>query len=271
MQFIRGPDRAPICFADFGPPDGYPVLFLHQSPGCRLSMRWSELVASLGGRLVSYDRPGCGRSPRARGRSVIDCVPDVEAVADALGLAEFAVVGYSGGAPYALAIGAKLGSRVSRIACYGPIAPRVEIGLAEWTRDQGPEMGDFVEALQTGEEAVTPLLAAEDVELRETAAPDDPAGAAILEATRDGVGGWVDDELACFGPWGFDVRDVTSPTWIWSNPNDTVTPPSHAAWLADAMPNAFLVLSTNALGHVAVANPDAARTGLYTWLVTGRR
>jgi pimeloyl-ACP methyl ester carboxylesterase len=130
-QFIRRPDKAPICFADFGPPHGYPVMFLHQSPGCRLSMRWSDLVASLGGRLVSYDRPGCGQSPRARGRSVIDCLPDVEAVADALGLAEFAVVGYSGGAPHALAVGARLGSRVSRIACYGPIAPRVEIGLAE--------------------------------------------------------------------------------------------------------------------------------------------
>ena len=113
MQVIRSPGGATICFADFGPGDGYPVLFMHQSPGCRLSMRWPDRVAALGGRLISYDRPGCGQSPRRRGRSVVDCVPDVEAVVDTLGLEEFAVVGYSGGAPHALAVGASLAGQVS--------------------------------------------------------------------------------------------------------------------------------------------------------------
>jgi hypothetical protein len=35
-QVIRSPAGASICLADFGPDDRYPVLFLHQSPGCRL-------------------------------------------------------------------------------------------------------------------------------------------------------------------------------------------------------------------------------------------
>jgi pimeloyl-ACP methyl ester carboxylesterase len=269
MQFSRSADGSPICFADFGPADGYPVLFLHQSPGCRLSMRFPDRVAALGGRLVSYDRPGCGRSPRRRGRSAVDCVPDVEAVVDALDLPEFAVVGYSGGAPHALAVGARLASRVSRVACYGAIAPADELGLAEWTREHGSDMREFVAALQAGEEALVPLLAQEDAEARAAASPDDPIGAIILEATRDGIGGWVDDELACFRAWGFDVRDVVAATWIWSNPNDTVTPPNHAAWLAQRIPNAFLVTSTNALGHVPVDDPEAARTELYSWLVGG--
>jgi pimeloyl-ACP methyl ester carboxylesterase len=269
MQFIRPAEGSPVCFADFGPGDGYPVLFLHQSPGCRLSMRFPDRVAALGGRLISYDRPGCGRSPRRRGRSAVDCVPDVEAVVDALALAEFAVVGYSGGAPHALAVGARLAGRVSRVACYGAIAPAEELGLAEWTKEHGADMHEFVAALQAGEDALAPLLAEEDAEARAAASPDDPIGAIILEATRDGIGGWVDDELACFGPWGFDVRDVVAPTWIWSNPSDTVTPPNHAAWLAQAIPKAFLVTSPNALGHVAVEDPEAARTELYSWLITG--
>jgi pimeloyl-ACP methyl ester carboxylesterase len=192
-------------------------------------------------------------------------------VADALKLSQFAVVGYSGGAPHALAVAARLRDRVSRIACYGPIAPCAELGLAEWTKDHGEDMREFVAALQVGEERLAPMLAEEDAAMRAGASPDDPAGAAILEATRGGVGGWVDDELACFGPWGFDVHDVVAPTWIWSNPNDTVTPPNHAEWLARMIPNAFLVSSPNALGHVAVADPDAARIELYTWLISGRR
>jgi pimeloyl-ACP methyl ester carboxylesterase len=198
---------------------------------------------------------------------VVDCVPDVEAVVDALGLAEFAVVGYSGGAPHALAVGARLASRASRVACYGAIAPLDQLGLAEWSKDHGDDMSDFVAALLAGEEALAPMLAQEDSQMRAAASLDDPVGAIILESTLNGVGGWVDDELACAGRWGFDVRDVVAPTWIWSNPNDTVTPPSHASWLAKTIPNGFLVTSPNALGHVAVEDPEAARTELYSWLI----
>jgi pimeloyl-ACP methyl ester carboxylesterase len=230
-------------------------------------MRWQDRVAALGGRLISYDRPGCGQSPRRRGRSVVDCVPDVEAVVDALGLAEFAVVGYSGGAPHALAVAARLADRVSRVACYGAIAPLDQLGLAEWSKDHGADMSEFVAALVAGDEALTLLLTQEDAEMRAAASPDDPVGAILLESTRNGAGGWVDDELACAGPWGFDAGDVVAPTWIWSNPNDTVTPPNHAAWLASRIPNAFLVASPNALGHAAVKDPDAARTELYSWLI----
>ena len=264
---VRSSSGSVICAADFGPADGYPVLFLHQSPGCRLSMGRPDQVAALGGRLISYDRPGCGQSPRKPGRPVVDCVPDVQAVADALGLAEFAVVGYSGGAPHALAVGARLANRRSRIACYGAIAPLEHLGLAEWTRDQNPDIGEFVDAVVAGEAALTPLLAQEDAEMRAAASPDDPAGAITLEQTRNGVGGWVDDELAWARPWGFDVREITAPTWIWSNPNDTVTPPNQASWLARMIPNGFLVTSPNALGHVAVDDPSAARTELYSWLI----
>lgn len=256
-----------MCFANFGPPSGYPVLFMHQSPGCRLSMRWPDRVAALGGRLISYDRPGCGQSPRRPGRSIVDCVPDVEAVVDALGLEEFAVVGYSGGAPHALAVGARLAGRISRVACYGAIAPLLELGLAEWSKGQDGDMHDFVAAVIAGEEALMPMLAREDAEARAAASPADPVGAIVLESTRNGPGGWIDDELAWARPWGFDVQDVVAPTWIWSNPNDTVTPPIQATWLAQSIPNAFLVSSPNALGHAPVDDPDAARTELYAWLI----
>ena len=235
-QFTHGAGRSAICFADFGPADGYPVLFLHQSPGCRLSMRWFDFVASLGGRLHLVRPTGvwpvAENSRSVRGRL---CAGRRRGGRCACA---HRVCGrrYSGGAPHALAVGAKLGDRVSRVACYGPIAPSEKLGLAEWTKDQGEDMHAFVAALQAGEATLTPLLGSEDAAMRSSASADEPAGAAILEATRDGVGGWVDDELACFRPWGFDVREVVRPTWIWSNPNDTVTPPNHAAWLAAAIP-----------------------------------
>jgi pimeloyl-ACP methyl ester carboxylesterase len=132
-------DGRSLCLADWGSSDGYPVLSLHGSPGCRLSVRGTEQVIALGGRLITYDRPGNGRSDRKRGRAAVDCVSDIAAVADALELKEFAVAGGSSGSPHALAVAARLASRVSRVACFGAIAPLEALGWDEWSKDQDDE------------------------------------------------------------------------------------------------------------------------------------
>src|SRR3982074_3644650 len=63
-------------------------------------------------RWVSYDRPGYGGSTRHPGRNVAAAAADVSAIADALGIDQFAVMGASGGGPHALACGALLPQRV---------------------------------------------------------------------------------------------------------------------------------------------------------------
>jgi pimeloyl-ACP methyl ester carboxylesterase len=265
---IRTADGRDLCYADWGADDGFPILFLHGSPGCRLSVRSPEQVAQLGGRLITYDRPGNGRSDRLSGRTVIDCVSDVELIADALGLDEFVVVGYSAGSPHALAVGARLQKRALRIACYGAIAPLSELGLSAWSAFQDEETRDYVAVCLSGEEAMAERFGDMDAEYRAEASEDDPIGIAVLESTRDGVWGWVDDELATLAlGWGFSVGEVAVPTAIFSNPADTVTPPNHAEWLANAIPSSSLITSRNALGHVAVDDPSTARGDIYTWLL----
>jgi pimeloyl-ACP methyl ester carboxylesterase len=268
-QTLRTADGRSLCFADWGNADGYPVFSLHGSPGCRLSVRGVELVTALGGRLVTYDRPGNGQSDRQRGRAAVDCVSDVEAVADALGLEEFAVGGGSSGSPHALAVGARLAGRVSRVACFGAIAPLMELGWDEWSKDQDDETRTELTICRESEQGAAARFAKMDAEMRASVSPDDPEGAMILEQTRNGVWGWVDDEIVNVTAWGFDPAEVSAPTAIWSHPDDTVTPPNHAEWLATAIPSAFLVSSPNALGHVAIDDPVAARTELYAWLISG--
>jgi pimeloyl-ACP methyl ester carboxylesterase len=269
-QTVRARDGRTLCFADWGEEAGYPVLFLHGIPGCRLSVRTgtAELVASLGGRLITYDRPGCGRSDRLPGRTIVDCTSDVAMIADALGLDEFAVVGLSCGVPHALAVAAVLGARVSRVGCYAPIAPFHELGAEEWSRGQDEESREYIAACLEGEERAVPLFAAIEEEARAGASPDDPASASVFEQSRNGVLGLVDDECAHLEPWGFDVADVRAPTAIWYDPNDTVTPPQQAEWLVRTIPNAFLKPS-DALGHGSTGDPTKDRTALYTWLIHG--
>ena len=59
-------------------------------------------------RWISYDRPGYLASTSRPGRDVASAAADSASVADALGVAEFAVMGHSGGGPHALACAALL-------------------------------------------------------------------------------------------------------------------------------------------------------------------
>src|SRR5437870_8225142 len=80
-----------------------PVVWHHGTPN--LGAPPEPLFAAadrLGLRWVSFDRPGYGGSTVAPGRTVSSVAGDVAAAADALGIDEFAVMGYSGGGTYAL-------------------------------------------------------------------------------------------------------------------------------------------------------------------------
>ena len=76
------PDGRTVAFAVWGDPDGFPVLALHGTPGCRLN-RWSDedLYRRLGVCLVTHDRAGYGRSDRRHGRRVADEADDVVVLA----------------------------------------------------------------------------------------------------------------------------------------------------------------------------------------------
>src|SRR5580765_6994183 len=107
LRTFETPDGRTVAFAVWGDPDGFPIMALHGTPGCRLQ-RWPDekLYQGLGVCLVTHDRAGYGRSSRRRGRRVADAVDDVIAIADELGFDRFAVTGGSGGGPHVLACAA---------------------------------------------------------------------------------------------------------------------------------------------------------------------
>lgn len=81
---------------DTAPVDGerVPVMWHHGTPG--LGSPPEPLFAAadrLGLRWVSFDRPGCGGSDVAPGRTIASVTYDAAAVADALGIGRFAVAG----------------------------------------------------------------------------------------------------------------------------------------------------------------------------------
>jgi pimeloyl-ACP methyl ester carboxylesterase len=243
---------------------------MHGTPGCRLldarraSLGFESLLVELGVRLISYDRPGYGRSDRLPGRTVAMTADDVAAIADRLEVDEFAVVGSSSGSAHALGVAALLPRRVLRVAVVAPMAPYDQLGAEEWSRDQLQGVRDYVQACLEGEDRAAEVISAENADILQ-AAEGDQDQADVIEQTRNGIWGWIDDELAVLSPWGFDCRTVNAPTAIWYDPDEKVLPAQHARWLADAISEATVV-TTKALGHGSQGDPVADWRQLYTWL-----
>jgi pimeloyl-ACP methyl ester carboxylesterase len=82
-----------------------------------------ESYERVGARVITYDRPGYGRSARLPGRPVVQAAADVITIAETLGFSEFAIGGVSGGGPHALAVAALHGARVARCATVVGLGP----------------------------------------------------------------------------------------------------------------------------------------------------
>jgi pimeloyl-ACP methyl ester carboxylesterase len=291
LRTIRTPDGRQLAYAEWGDPDGVPAISIHGTPGCRLGRHPNqELVRNAGLRLITFDRAGYGRSDRNPGRRVVDVVPDVRALADALGFETFALCGGSGGGPHTLAVAALMPERISRAACIVGIAPYDALGWDEWTRGMDPlNVKEFGWAVEGEERLVKELTReADDMCRRVEKDPSTVLGDYVLpEADRkilarhdiaqiiresteeqfaNGVWGWVDDDLAFTRPWGFDPSTVTLPIAIWWGAEDVLVPPQHGEWLAQTLPHAVVRVMTGA-GHQA--DPDHDFALLSAWMRDG--
>ena len=117
QQFIDPPDGRNLSYAEFGQPDGYPVLYCHAIPSSRLEPLFlgDELISQFGLRVICPDRPGMGDSDFQSNRVFSDWPKDVASLMEALGLERFSVLSIFGGGGYAADCAAKFPERLSKV------------------------------------------------------------------------------------------------------------------------------------------------------------
>src|SRR5215213_7798590 len=217
----------------------------------------------LGIRWVSYDRPAYGGSTPRPDRDVASAAGDASAVADALGIDRFALMGHSGGGSHALACAALLRERVLGVVVVAGMAPFDAEGL-EWFEGFGPAGVAELRAAAAGRAALEKHLAEFDDEPEFT--PEDEAALAgewswfievLGRALAGGMGGFIDDDLAGVGAWGFDPADVAAPALFVHGGWDRVVPAAHGGWLARRCPSAELWLYPQD-GHISILDSGAA-------------
>jgi pimeloyl-ACP methyl ester carboxylesterase len=270
---IHSSDGRMLAVYEAGDPRGRPVLAIYGTPSSGLVyQRHADDARTRGIRFLTYDRPGYGGSDARPGRTVADCVDDVTALADSLGVERLAVWGVSGGGPHALACAALLPDRVSAAASLAAVAPWGAEGL-DWLDGMGEEnVREFGLALD-GREALEPYLREEAAALA-NAGPDDlltvwetlltPVDAAVAtadfavyllenanRAMAGGVAGWLDDDLAFTLPWGFDIETIRVPLLLWHGDQDRFVPLAHGRWLAERIPGVEARLTAGE-GHLTL-------------------
>jgi pimeloyl-ACP methyl ester carboxylesterase len=272
---VHLPDGRTLRVLEDGELHGKPIFYLHGTPGSRLlEDRQVEEARRMGIRLIGYDRPGYGGSTPKRGRTVADGARDVAAIADALGVDRFAVMGHSGGGPHSLACAAILPQRVVAASSLASPAPYPAEGI-----DYFAGMGELnVEdiKLMMRDEAAWEAKSAEDNAMMMKANPDEvkaylasllsDADRAALdeelagfllrqmrEGLKGGGAGSRDDSLAGFRPWGFEVSGISVPLQLWHGKQDRFVPFSHGEWLAAHAPRAEAHLDPNG-GHLTLVN-----------------
>lgn len=226
-------------------------------------------AARNGLRWVSYDRPAYGGSSPNPGRDIASAAADVVAIADALGIARFAVVGHSGGGPHALACGALLPERVVAVVSISAPAPFDAEGLdwfAGWSRSGVAEQ----RAALAGRTALEAYLPTAEFDPETFTQGDQSAlegawswlAGVAGQAMEEGDEGMVEDLLAGAQAWGFAPTDIAVPVLILHGDKDRMVPSAHGEWLAAHCPTAKLRLVPDA-GHITVL--DSAPAAL-TWL-----
>ena len=261
VEVVRLGDGRAVGLAAHGDPNGRPVFLLHGTPSSRLGFDVvAEPARARGVRVLCPDRPGIGRSdPAPTSGRVGDYAAELAALADALEIDSFAVLGYSGGGPFALAAAALLPERVHGVGLVAGVGPldrpgareslsKTDVVLLDLCERMPRIAGAVLRAMGAGTRAA-PSMAVRifKTDLRRAdrhALDTDGQGLALMasfvEALRQGPGGVIDDYRIPARQWDFALADVHLPVQLWQGEDDTVVPPARSEDLAEGLPNAVL-------------------------------
>lgn len=284
------PDRRVLEYWDGGDLTGLPVLLHPGTPETRvMGLVGHDAAVDAGVRLVSMNRPGYGGSTAVTEPSLLSVGRDTAALAAHVGLGEYAVVGISGGGPFAVATAVADAIHVRALGVVGGIAPwRI---LEDASRD--PEGSRCLDLMDAGDVAGAWDCMRRDVdraydgfgELDDDARVDtilariddesdlfrDASYRAIwaenIRVVMDSPDGVTFDNLAWGARWDVDPSDVAAPTLLWYGGSDQPCPPAHGHWYADRIAGSDLVMMPGAR-HLDVIDghwPDVLAGLLGIW------
>jgi pimeloyl-ACP methyl ester carboxylesterase len=248
-------DGRRLEFRRWGRAGAQPVLYCHGVPGGSHELGLAEPALERCGAdldVVAPSRPGYGGSTPVRRRGFGGWADDAKQLADDLGWERFAVLGASGGAPFALACAQRLGDRVGPVALVAGVAPPDLPGMDRSAAVAGKAANPVLRRLRywlpalglragRGDRIAAGIVDALGPEDREALA-DPPVAAMFRRVVADALARWgrtaADEAGLLLRPWDIDLHAVTQDVRVWHGRRDTRIPFRVARSLVDLLPRA---------------------------------
>lgn len=251
-------DGRRLGFAEYGLATGAPIIYFHGWPSSRLEPRSMEHAClEMGVRLLAPDRPGFGLSDFHPRRTLSDFAEDARQLADHARLNRFAVLGISGGGPYAAACAARIPERLSAALLVCSVAPldapnatKGMVALNRWLLSMAhrtPWLAQYVASFclwaiwrkgrQVIPKQIEARLPAADQRALANTELRNALIASSVEALRAGPRAAAADGLLYGKPWGFSLHTIRAPVFLWHGERDIVVPAAMGHYLAETIPN----------------------------------
>jgi pimeloyl-ACP methyl ester carboxylesterase len=259
-EILTLPGGRRLAVHHFGDPHGRPLLFFHGWPSDgSVALVLDEAARRHHFRILAPDRPGIGRSDPLPHRTFADWPADVRAITAHYGIGKFAVMGVSGGGPYALATARAMPERIRGAAVVCGAVPLDD------PRDAATLLPDYKKLLhfQNSHPALLRIgfrmgrpmmhLVPDSWLLRGTRKYPAPDRAVVAnaryfaicftsmrrswDACFDGV---HDDAVLYACPWSFAPSQIRTHVDFWHGALDANFPPALARKLAASVPGASI-------------------------------
>ena len=270
---FRLSDGRSIGYAEYGDPQGRPVLYFHGLPSSRFEMNNPDLIEiaeRLHVRLILADRPGIGLSDFRP--YTLASYPDIVAeFADKLGLNRFPVMGISSGGKFVAACAWKMPQRLTTATIVSGTAPFDMPGVRETLSKQDRQvygMADKMpwlfrlmlwkiarDARKDPASILSLFTELSEVDKAVLARPNVTRtfGQMVVEAFRQGTRGAALDWTLEARPWGFSLQEIRMPVNIWHGEDDKLLSIEQARIQAKAIPDARVKFYPNE-GHTLFVN-----------------
>lgn len=261
-------DGRVLGYAEYGTPSGFPLMYFHGYPSSRLEgLGLGKLPERRGLRFIVPDRPGFGLSTFHPQRKIMDWPNDVRALATHLKLSRFAILGCSGGGPYAIACAHALPpemlSAVGVVAGAGPwtagtqdvswyrrvlsqaaiswptgleTVSNVFIKMLRGIVDSGPVtrwLDNWIDGMRRGKQDEDGATSTQESRERLIAM--------TLEAFAQGAAGTVQEARLLTEDWGFRFEDVGyDKIQMWHGAKDKNSPVRMIRHIAKRLPHCDL-------------------------------
>jgi pimeloyl-ACP methyl ester carboxylesterase len=266
---LRAPDGRVIAVEVVGDDEATPVLLCHGLADSRLAAQSLQQAArDLGLRVIAPDRPGIGGTDPRWLHQLADWADEAAVILDVLRVDSAALLGVSGGGPFAAACAARIPARVRSLMLVCPLglAEWPTVGMAQGERLSlafathvpafaGWSMGRLAAIARRSPDIFLRLAATNqpEVDIRALQQPGvrESFLTCYVEAFRQGSWGVAQDLRLLTRPWGFHLASITAATSIHHGDADTTVPVQHARLYAQAVPDARLQIHPGE-GHFSI-------------------